>query len=59
MDNQVYKEVYFHKYCDKCKHKKVEDHETPCTECLNEPLNLNTHRPVKYEEKIKYEQSKY
>lgn len=57
MDYQAYKEVYFHEYCDKCKHKKVADHESPCSECLNEPINLNTHRPVKYEEKSVHEQS--
>lgn len=57
MDNQAYKEVYFHEYCKKCKHKKLKDHESPCNECLNEPLNLNTHRPVKYEEKTIHERS--
>lgn len=51
MDHQAYKEVYFHEYCKKCKHRKVANTEEPCNECLGEPLNLNTHRPVKYEEK--------
>jgi hypothetical protein len=57
MDNQVYKEVYFGAYCKKCEHKKVADHESPCNECLNEPLNWNSHKPVKFEEKIKHERS--
>ena len=57
MDNQAYKEVHFHEYCKKCKHKDLADHETPCNECLFEPLNLNTHRPVKYEEKSVHEQT--
>lgn len=51
MDYQAYKEVYFDKYCKTCKHKNVEETEEPCYECLGEPLNWNTHRPVKYEEK--------
>ena len=51
MDQQTYKEVYFHEYCKNCRHKKVKDTDDPCTECLNEPLNWNSHRPVKYEKK--------
>ena len=51
MDYQVYKEVYFNEYCKKCEHQKIAEHESPCSECLNEPLNWNTHKPVKYEEK--------
>lgn len=51
MDYQAYKEVYFHEYCKKCRYEKTEQHEEPCNECLLEPLNWNTHRPVKYEEK--------
>ena len=51
MDDQAYKEVYFDKYCKTCKHKKLKETEEPCDECLGEPLNRNTHRPVKYEEK--------
>ena len=57
MDYQVYKEVKFDEYCKKCVHKKLKEHETPCNECLNEPLNWNTHKPVKYEEKIMHERS--
>ena len=51
MDEQAYKEVYFHEYCKKCKHQNVKDTEVPCDECLSEPTNWNTHRPVKYEKK--------
>ena len=51
MDYQAYKEVYFHEYCEHCKHRETEDTEEPCAECLCEPLNWNTHKPVKYEEK--------
>lgn len=51
MDQETYKEVYFGDYCKKCKYEKLEGTEAPCDECLSEPLNWNSHRPVKYEEK--------
>lgn len=51
MDTQTNKEVYFHEYCKQCKHEKVKETENPCDECLGEPINWNSHRPVKYEEK--------
>ena len=51
MDNRYYKEVYFHKYCPTCKNRKVGNTEAPCDECLGEPLNLETNKPVKYEKK--------
>lgn len=53
MDKQVYKEVFFDQYCKKCKHVKVDGEKSPCNECLEEPLNWNSHKPVKYEEKEK------
>lgn len=52
MDEQ-YKEVYFHEYCVKCKHEKVENVDEPCNECLDNPINLYSHKPVKFEEKDK------
>lgn len=51
MDEQAYKEVYYYEYCKSCKHRQVKNTDEPCDECLSEPLNLNTHRPVKYEKK--------
>ena len=51
MDHQAYKEVHYHEYCKSCRHKNVKDTETPCNECLGEPINLNSHKPVKYEKK--------
>lgn len=50
-DDELYKEVYFHMYCETCKHKEVEDIKEPCNECLDNPVNLYSHKPVKYEEK--------
>ena len=45
-----YLEVYFHQYCKTCKHKDVKIGE-PCNECLGNPVNLHSHKPVKYEKK--------
>ena len=46
-----HKEVYFHNYCKKCKHWDKKESEEPCDECLEEPLNLESHKPIKFEEK--------
>lgn len=48
-----YREVRFDKYCPKCKHMDIEEKNAPCCECLEEPTNLHTDKPVKYEEKEK------
>ena len=49
-DLEPNKEVYFHEYCETCKHKDVKNTDDPCHECLSEPTNLYSHKPVKYEE---------
>ena len=49
--NYAEKEVHFHEYCKSCKHKELKINETPCSECLDYPVNVNSHKPVKYEEK--------
>lgn len=46
-----YKEVYYDQYCKTCKNLDVKDTEEPCNECLSEPINLHSHKPVKWEEK--------
>lgn len=47
MEN-VYKEVYFNKYCQTCKNKDVKESDDPCDECLSQPVNLYSHKPVNY-----------
>lgn len=49
--NYENKEVRFDIYCETCEHKDKKDHEDPCNECLDNPANLHSHKPVKYEEK--------
>ena len=46
-----YKEVYYDQYCGKCKHRDVMGFAEPCNECLSNPVNLHSHKPVKFEEK--------
>lgn len=47
----MYKEVEFAKYCETCKHKSLKESEDPCYDCLHEPVNLNSRKPIKWEEK--------
>lgn len=49
----IYKEVYFDKYCEKCKFFSLKDYEEPCNECLDTPFNEYTSKPVKWKEKDK------
>ncbi len=46
-----YKEVYFDPYCEKCKHEKKAETDEPCSECLSNPVNEFSHKPVKFEER--------
>ena len=50
---QQYKEVYFDQYCETCKHEKQPEKEWVCDECLHNPINLYSHKPVNWEEKDK------
>ncbi len=40
--------VDFHTYCATCEHKDKAETEDPCFECLDDPTNTYTHKPVKY-----------
>ena len=45
------KEVYFDQYCKTCKHHGLEESKDPCNDCLAEPSNTNSHKPMNYESK--------
>lgn len=45
------KEVRFDIYCKKCEFKDKVETDDPCNDCLNEPANINSHRPVYFKEK--------
>ncbi len=46
----IEKEVYFNQYCQKCNHKDVPETEDPCNECLTEPVNEYSHKPVRFKD---------
>ena len=46
-----YKEVRYDIYCPKCEHEKTPENEEPCYECLEESVNLHSHKPINWEEK--------
>lgn len=43
--------VDFKKYCKICKHEHAKETEDPCNECLENPTNLYSQKPVKWEAK--------
>lgn len=45
------KEVYFDQYCKSCKHHGLKESKDPCNDCLVEPSNTNSHKPMNYESK--------
>ena len=45
-----YREVRYDIYCEQCKHKEETGYESVCEECLDNPTNLYTDKPVKFEE---------
>lgn len=49
----LYKEVYFETYCKTCKYKDRKEEQLPCCDCLEEPVNLQSNKPVKWEEKTR------
>ena len=53
--NDGMKEVYFDQYCETCEHSKLAESEEPCSECLSEPVNQYSHKPVKYEKSTRVE----
>jgi len=47
--NEGYKEVYFHEHCKTCVNCDCSNSDEPCNECLDNPINLHSHKPIKYE----------
>ena len=45
-----YKLVDYVDYCVNCKHYNKPENEDPCWDCLTEPVNEDTRRPVCFEE---------
>lgn len=45
------KEVYFDQYCTSCAYEKLSESSDPCWDCLNEPVNTDSHKPVEWKAK--------
>ena len=46
----IWKEVDYAKYCKTCVYYDKEDIDDPCNECLAEPMNEYSRKPVEYKE---------
>lgn len=44
------KEVYFNQYCPTCKYSDLSEDQDPCWDCLEEPMNYDSHKPYFWEE---------
>lgn len=42
--------VEFDKFCKTCKHKELNEKFDPCHECLCNPINTGSIKPMRYEE---------
>ena len=42
--------VEFNGWCQLCKYWEKSEIEDPCYECLENPVNVDSRRPIKYEE---------
>ena len=52
MDYNETKFVDFYSYCRKCENVNIDESEDPCDECLSEPVNSNSHKPINFKEKV-------
>lgn len=43
--------VAFDIWCPKCKHRDKKEHQQPCDDCLSEPVNVDSQKPVNWEER--------
>lgn len=50
---ETYKEVYFGEYCQSCEYAtdSEDDVKSPCYDCLHEPVNVYSHKPVNYKKR--------
>lgn len=53
VSDEELREVDFETYCKTCKYEKSLEIDRPCCDCLEEPVNLYSRKPVKWETKDK------
>lgn len=51
--DEEYKEVRFDIYCSQCVREKEPESNDKCHECLSNPLNLYSEKPINFKEKEK------
>lgn len=47
----IEKFVEFDEFCEKCEHKDLEQFKEPCNECLENPVQEGTIKPLNFKEK--------
>lgn len=52
------KEVYFWKYCPRCKHINDPEDSDKCNSCLAQGYNTDSHKPVEFVEDVEREETK-
>ena len=51
MNSNHEKIVKFDWWCIRCKHFEKDESEDPCYDCLADPTNFESTKPIKFEEK--------
>lgn len=51
LEEPNYQEVRFDYFCKTCRYKDLPESESPCFECLEEPMRYYSDTPVKWMEK--------
>lgn len=51
LDKIGMKFVDFEKYCKKCECKARDENEAPCWECLEQPVNYHSEKPIHFKER--------
>lgn len=47
-----FKEVYYDEYCHLCIHFDKDENEWPCCECMANSIQINSHIPERFEERL-------
>lgn len=45
------KEVMFYKWCKECKNFETPETDDPCNECLTQPWNVDSTKPINFRSK--------
>lgn len=51
LDKTGMKFVDFEKYCKKCEYNNTAESDVPCWECLEQPVNYNSEKPIRFKER--------